>query len=110
MNKKVIMTNLGIGVVTGIFFAKKFMPKVALKKYTEACLYIAVMDDKIARLRFEGQLDQNGNPFKFQTLRESLMYRYRMHLNLHKKLSESELEAEVKLYEDMLKEEQELAM
>ncbi len=105
MNKKTIASITFLSSVATLSFIRKFKPRVSLKKYTEACLYIAVMDDQIARLRFEGQLDLSGEPFKFQPLRESLMYRYRMHLNLHKKLSLKELEVEIKLYEDMLNEE-----
>lgn len=97
--------SLAMGMVIGGVFIYSLLPKVPLKQYTKTCLYIAVMDDEIARLRFEDKQTTNGEIVAFPPRRESLMYRYRLHLNMHKRLSAKELESEVKLYEAMLMEE-----
>ena len=57
--------------------------KVPFKEYTASCLYIAVMDDEIARLRFENQV-MNGKKVEFPPRIESLQYRYHLHLQLQK--------------------------
>lgn len=94
-------------VIGMIIVIKKIMPKVSLKKYTKDCLYIAVMDDEIARNNFEGKKVGDGRMIVFPERRESLIYRYRMHLNLYKKYTKEELEKEVELYEELLVESRE---
>lgn len=44
-----------IAIGLGIRYYKR-NNKVPFKEYTASCLYIAVMDDEIARLRFENQV------------------------------------------------------
>lgn len=89
---------LALFMIISIILWKKYLPKIALKKYTEACLYLGYLDDEIARLRFEKEV-------AFLSRRKSLMYRYRLHLSLHKKMSLEEMEREIKIYERLLEEE-----
>ena len=78
--------------------------KVPFKEYTASCLYIAVMDDEIARLRFENQV-MNGKKVEFPPRIESLQYRYHLHLQLQKGKTRHELNQEISTYEALLKEE-----
>lgn len=108
-NTKVKITILGISILSlgATIIAKKLLPKVPLRKYTKNCLYIAIMDDEIARNNFEGKKIEKGDTIIFPDRRETLMYRYRLHLELYKKYTEEELEKEIKLYERLLVESRE---
>lgn len=92
-----------IAIGLGIRYYKRNY-KVPLKEYTASCLYIAVMDDEIARLRFENQVI-NGKKVEFPPRIESLQYRYHMHLQLQKGKTRHELNQEISTYEALLEEE-----
>ena len=92
-----------IAIGLGIRYYKRNY-KVPLKEYTASCLYIAVMDDEIARLRFEKQV-MNGKKVEFPSRIESLQYRYHLHLQLQKGKTRHELNQEISTYEALLKEE-----
>ena len=77
------------------------MPRIGLGKYTKDCLYLGILDDTIARMRFENYQTNVVFPPK----REAYMYRYQMHLRRNRKCTAKELDAEVVLYEKLLKEE-----
>lgn len=108
MNKnklKVISLSVGIGsVVSGIgYLYYKFIPKMSLKKYTEACLYMAVMDDEICRNELEGNY-MDGKEIVFPPKRESLQYRYNLFLEMYKTYSKKKLEKEIIKLEKRLEE------
>lgn len=79
------------------------LPKMPLKKYTAACLYLAVMDDEIARNELEGNTI-NGEKIIFPPKRESLQYKYHLFLEMHKKLSTTEMDVETQKFEARLEE------
>lgn len=81
----------------------KFIPKMSLKKYTQACLYLAVMDDEICRNELEGEF-VDGKEISFPKKRESLQYRYRLFLDMYKTYSKRKLEKLIKEYEIRLEE------
>ncbi|MCT4584631.1 MAG: hypothetical protein N4A54_06870 [Peptostreptococcaceae bacterium] len=81
----------------------KFIPKMSLKKYTQACLYLAVMDDEICRNELEGEY-VDGKEINFPQRRESLQYKYRLFLDMYKTYSKRKLEKIIKEYEERLEE------
>lgn len=88
----------GVGYVYYIF-----IPKMSMKKYTQACLYLAVMDDEICRNELEGNFVE-GKPIVFPPKRESLQYRYHLFLEMYKQYSKKKLEEEIKSMEERLEE------
>lgn len=89
-------------VLVGIL-CKKLLPKVNIKKYTQICLYIAVMDDEIARNELDGNFI-GEKEIKFPPKIESLQYRYHMFLKLYKEYTIEELENEILIHEERLEE------
>lgn len=79
------------------------LPKMPLKSYTAACLYLAVMDDEIARNELEGNR-VDGETIVFPPKMESLQYRYRLFLEMNRKLSTAEMDAEIQKFETRLEE------
>lgn len=79
------------------------LPKIPIKEYTAACFYLAVMDDEIARNELEGN-SIDGKEIVFPSKRESLQSKYHLFLEMHKKLSATEMDAEIRKFEIRLKE------
>ncbi len=102
-NSKNISLAVGVGsIIAGIGYAYyKFIPKMSLEKYTEACLYIAVMDDEICRNELQGNYI-DGKEIQFLPKRESLKYRYDFFLNMYKTYSKRKLEKEIVKFEKRL--------
>lgn len=101
------MLSLVVGagsVLSGIgYIYYKFIPKMPFKKYTEACLYMAVMDDEICRNELEGNyIDEQE--IVFPSKRESLQYRYHLFLDMYKTYSKKKLEKEIYKLEKRLEE------
>ncbi|MFV0517005.1 MAG: hypothetical protein ACK5MV_06380 [Aminipila sp.] len=81
----------------------KFIPKMPLKKYTEYCLYLAVMDDEICRNELEGTfIDEKEVVFPPKS--ESVQYRYHLFLSMYKTYSRKKLEQEIDALEIRLEE------
>lgn len=100
-SRKFLLTALGAAALGGIVAACRLLPKTPLKKYTEACLYLAVMDDEISRNELEGSII-NGKRIIFPPRRETLQHRYHMFLNLYKNFSAEKMEEEIRVFEARL--------
>lgn len=99
--EKFRLTAIGTAALGGIVAACSLLPKMPLKKYTEACLYLAIMDDEISRNELEGSII-NGRRIIFPPRRETLQHRYHMFLNLYKKFSVEKMEEEIRVFEARL--------
>lgn len=82
-------------ITTVCFIFYKFNYRMPLKEYTKYALYMAYLDDEIARNELEGN-SIGGRKIKFPHKKESLMYKYRLFLNLNKKKTKSKLKKEIK--------------
>lgn len=85
------------------YLAYKFLPKMSLKEYTKACLYIAVMDDEICRNELEGNFIE-GEEIIFPNKKDSLKYKYDIFLKTYKTYSKKKLEEEIQMFESRLEE------
>lgn len=54
------------------------------KEYHKKCLYLAVLDDAIARLELEGK-EISGKKIRFPSREDSLWYRYELFLQMYAK-------------------------
>ena len=88
-------------ISSAAYLVVKFVPKMSIKKYMQACLYIAVMDDEICRNELEGNII-GGKEIVFPPKRESLQYRYHLFLSMYKNYSSKKLEKEIVTYEKRL--------
>ena len=70
-SRRFLLTAMGATALGGIVAAYSLLPKMPLKKYTEACLYLAVMDDEISRNELEGSII-NGKRIIFPPKKETL--------------------------------------
>lgn len=100
-SRRNFITAIGTVALGGIVAACSLLPKMPLKKYTQACLYIAVMDDEISRNELEGSII-NGKRIIFPSKRETLQHRYHMFLNLYKNFSAEKMEEEIRVFEARL--------
>lgn len=100
-SKKLLLTAIGTAALGGIVAACSLLPKMPLKKYTEACLYLAVMDDEISKNELEGSII-NGKRIIFPPRRGTLQHRYHMFLNLYKNFSVEKMEEEIRIFEARL--------
>lgn len=91
----------GVVLLGAIYAVYRFLPRIPLKKYTEACLYIGVMDDEICRNELDGNTIR-GREIRFPSRRESLTYRYRLFLDSYKRHSAQQIEQEIKRFEKRL--------
>lgn len=98
-----LSTVLGTTLVGSVYAAFRFLPKMPIKKYTKACLYLAVMDDEICRNELEGSTI-GGKEIEFPSKQESLHYRYRLFLSQYKQYSSKRLETEISAFEQRLEE------
>ncbi len=80
--------------------------RMPMKESPRRALYMAVLDDEISRLTWEGQ-EINGKPVVFPHRSKSLQYRYHLFLELNRKKSRSKLRGEIAQMEEMLVEEKE---
>ena len=78
----------GLAVVVGIA-CRSLMIRMPLKEFTRYALYMAVMDDEICRNELEG--NQIGFPHKAETLQG----RYHLFLQINRKKSRRQLQAEI---------------
>lgn len=54
------------------------------REYHKKCLYLAVLDDDIARLELEGK-EISGKKIRFPSREDSLWYRYELFLQMYAK-------------------------
>lgn len=100
--KKIVSTLGLLSAICGLSYVRyKFIPKVSIKRYTQACLYLAVMDDEICRNELEGNTI-GGKELVFLGKRESLQYRYHLFLKMYKNHTPQQLEREIKKLEQRL--------
>lgn len=103
-NKKVILFSIaGIAFTGAVCAVRKCFPKVSMKKYTQACLYMAVLDDEIARNELEGNLVV-GRELIFPPRQESLQFRYQLFLNQYRRSSPRQLDEAIQSLEGRLSE------
>lgn len=101
--KTIVFTStfvIGLLMIGG-FALYKILPKMPTKEYTAACLYLAVMDDEIARNELEGNTI-NGEEIVFPSKKESLQYKYHLLLKMNKKMTTPEMDAEIEKFETRL--------
>ena len=83
----------GLAVVVGIA-CRSLMIRRPLKEFTRYALYMAVMDDEICRNELEG--NQIGDAvIRFPHKAETLQGRYHLFLQINRKKSRRQLQAEI---------------
>ena len=92
----------GLAVVVGIA-CRSLMIRMPLKEFTRYALYMAVMDDEICRNELEG--NQIGDAvIRFPHKAETLQGRYHLFLQINRKKSRRQLQAEIVEMEQRLQE------
>lgn len=94
---------LGAGAVLSTlgYLYYKASEKMDEEELSEACLYMAAMDDEIARNEL-GEIYVNGEEVEFSSRRKSLKYRYDLFMEMYRDCSKLRLEREVKKFERRL--------
>lgn len=92
MKKPVWLATLS--VCAGGFAFYKYRFRMPLKEYTQYALYMAVLDDEIARNTLKGCII-NGKRIEFPPKAASLQYRYHLFLQLNRKKTRKHLQNEI---------------
>ena len=93
----------GMAVAAGAVACWNWMIRMPLKEFTRYALYMAVMDDEICRNELEG--NRIGDKvITFPPRAESLQERYHLFLQMNRRKSRRQLQAEIADMELRLKE------
>ena len=88
------------GLGFGVYHRNFRMP---LKEYTGYALYMAVLDDEIARRELD-EIELDDRTVEFPPKQESLQYRYHLFLGLNKGETKQQLQSEIRDLELRLRE------
>ena len=94
--KKNVLISIILGTFVGATSIYRYNYRMPLKEYTSYALYMAHLDDQIARLEL-------GELIEFDNKKVTLQYRYHLFLQLNKRKSTRELEMQIKYMEHRLK-------
>ncbi len=79
-----------------VYIGKKYL--IYPNDYDKACIYMAVLDDEIARMELEGKVI-NGRAIKFPPRQETLYFKFTMFKDINRHLSRMELKHKIELLE-----------
>lgn len=102
MNKKNIFSllfsasALGLAGTSLVFIIKKYVSYA--NEYDKTCLYMAALDDEIARMELDGSVI-NGRKIKFPPRQETLYYKFTMFKEINKHLNPAEMKKKIELLE-----------
>ena len=102
MKKKTILSllisasALGLAGTSVVLLNKKYV--ISPGEYNKACIYMATMDDEIARMELDGKII-NGKSIKFPPRQKTLYYKFTMFKEMNRHLSRTEMKEKIELLE-----------
>ncbi|WMI81996.1 hypothetical protein [Anaerotignum sp. MB30-C6] len=100
-SKQIVALRMGVFLLGLGFLFKKRLPRMPIKQYTKACLYMAVLDDEICRDELEGNFI-GGKEIVFPSKPDSLQCRYHLFLGMYRKYTKAQVYHEIDKLEKRL--------
>ncbi|WP_313524399.1 hypothetical protein [Anaerotignum sp.] len=99
--KKYMTLSMGALFLLLVVSCKRKFPRLPIKEYTKACLYMAVLDDEICRNELEGNFI-GEDKIVFPPKPDSLQYRYHLFLESYRGYSKKQIDREIQRLEKRL--------